>query len=175
VEQGVQALHYFNPDLPSGEHVKNFAGINAAKIENESEIQQGYAASCEFNNTGIAVNRLYLSAIRLRLKGRVPPGMKELRHLNKYFRKYWGKLLVGILITIVARIFSLVMPSYVKNIVEVVEQFNQGALDRSMAGQLLLEYICHHLWGGPALGLLHLPDAADHHQCVSLYRIRPEK
>ena len=61
--------------------------------------------------------------------------MKELRHLNKYFRKYWGKLLVGILITIIARIFSLVMPSYVKNIVEVVEQYNSGALDRVLAGQ----------------------------------------
>lgn len=67
--------------------------------------------------------------------------MKELRHLNKYFKKYWGKLLVGILITIVARVFSLVMPSYVKNIVEVVEQYNQGALDRSLAGDRLLEYI----------------------------------
>ena len=67
--------------------------------------------------------------------------MKELRHLNKYFRKYWGQLLVGILITVVARIFSLVMPSYVKNIVEVVEQYNQGALERSLAGQQLLEYI----------------------------------
>ena len=67
--------------------------------------------------------------------------MKELRHLNKYFRKYWGKLLVGILITVIARIFSLVMPSYVKNIVEVVEAYNQGGLDRSLAGQLLLEYI----------------------------------
>lgn len=67
--------------------------------------------------------------------------MKELRHLNKYFRKYRAKLLVGVLITIVARIFSLVMPSYVKNIVEVVEQYNSGVLSQSDASNLLLEYM----------------------------------
>lgn len=67
--------------------------------------------------------------------------MKELKHLNKYFRKYRIQLLVGVLITIVARIFSLVMPSYVKNIVEVVEQYNSGILSQADAGNLLLEYM----------------------------------
>jgi ATP-binding cassette subfamily B protein len=67
--------------------------------------------------------------------------MKELKHLNKYFRKYRTQLLVGVLITIVARIFSLVMPSYVKNIVEVVEQYNSGILSQGDAGNLLLEYM----------------------------------
>lgn len=67
--------------------------------------------------------------------------MKDLRHLNKYFKKYKSKLLIGIVITIIARIFSLIMPSYVKNVIEVLEKYNGGILDKADAGSLLLEYM----------------------------------
>ncbi|PCJ98405.1 MAG: ABC transporter [Flavobacteriaceae bacterium] len=67
--------------------------------------------------------------------------MKELKHLNKYFKKYWVKLLLGIIITIIARIFSLVMPSYVKKSFEVVEGFINKTIIESEAKDLLLEYI----------------------------------
>ena len=67
--------------------------------------------------------------------------MKELRHLNKYFRKYWLKLLLGILITIVARVFQLVMPSYVKKIIEVVEKYLAAELTETVARQQLMEFI----------------------------------
>jgi ATP-binding cassette subfamily B protein len=67
--------------------------------------------------------------------------MKELKHLNKYFRKYWFKLLMGILITIIARVFQLVMPSYVKNIIGTVEQYLEGGITESLAREQLLEYI----------------------------------
>lgn len=67
--------------------------------------------------------------------------MKELKHLNKYFKKYWLKLFVGILITIIARVFQLVMPSYVKKSIEVVEQFVARDLTEATARTLLLEYI----------------------------------
>ena len=67
--------------------------------------------------------------------------MKDLRHLNKYFKKYRSKLLIGIVITIIARIFSLIMPSYVKNVIEVLEKYNGGILDKADAGSLLLEYM----------------------------------
>ncbi|NAS11217.1 ABC transporter ATP-binding protein [Poritiphilus flavus] len=67
--------------------------------------------------------------------------MKELRHLNKYFKKYWLKLLLGIIITIIARVFQLVMPSYVKNSIEVVENYVSNQLEESAARDLLLEYI----------------------------------
>lgn len=67
--------------------------------------------------------------------------MKELRHLNKYFRKYWFKLAVGIVITIIARVFTLVMPSYVKNSIEVVEQFVADTVSETEARELLLQYI----------------------------------
>ena len=39
--------------------------------------------------------------------------MKELKKLNKYLYKYRYKLLAGLLITIVSRIFSLVTPRLV--------------------------------------------------------------
>ena len=67
--------------------------------------------------------------------------MKELKHLNKYFRKYWLKLLLGILITIVARVFQLVMPSYVKKIIEVVEKYLAAELTETVARQQLMEFI----------------------------------
>ncbi|SFR50890.1 ATP-binding cassette, subfamily B [Robiginitalea myxolifaciens] len=67
--------------------------------------------------------------------------MKELRHVNKYFRKYWKKLFIGTLITIIARVFQLVMPSYVSNIIEVVEKYGQGLIAKGPAQQDLLLYI----------------------------------
>ena len=67
--------------------------------------------------------------------------MKELRHLDKYFKKYWLKLFIGIIITIIARIFQLVMPSYVKKSIEVVENFVASEIAEPQARDLLLEYI----------------------------------
>ena len=67
--------------------------------------------------------------------------MKELKHLNKYFRKYWFKLLIGIIITIIARIFQLVMPSFVKKSIEVVETYVGNEIGESAARELLTEYI----------------------------------
>jgi ATP-binding cassette subfamily B protein len=67
--------------------------------------------------------------------------MKELKHLNKYFKKYWLKLLSGIVITIIARIFSLVMPSYVKKSIETVEHYFANDLSKADATDELLTYI----------------------------------
>ncbi len=67
--------------------------------------------------------------------------MKELKHINKYFKKYRWKLLLGILITIIARVFSLVMPSYVSKSVDTVEKFASGNLSESAAKGMLFEYI----------------------------------
>ena len=67
--------------------------------------------------------------------------MKELKHLNKYFKKYWLKLFFGIIITIVARLFQLIMPSYVNNSITVVEQYIKAEIEKSSAQELLLEYI----------------------------------
>ena len=67
--------------------------------------------------------------------------MKELKHLNKYFKKYSLKLILGVFITIIARVFSLVMPSYVKNSIEVVENYIKKDIDKVQATDLLTEYI----------------------------------
>jgi ATP-binding cassette subfamily B protein len=52
--------------------------------------------------------------------------MKELQHLNKYFLKYKWHLLIGVIITIVARIFLLFTPRYVKKIFAAVEKYKSG-------------------------------------------------
>ncbi|WP_282113457.1 ABC transporter ATP-binding protein [Maribacter stanieri] len=67
--------------------------------------------------------------------------MKELKHLNKYFKKYWLKLFLGIIITVVARLFQLIMPSYVNNSITVVEQYIKAEIEKSTAQELLMEYI----------------------------------
>lgn len=51
--------------------------------------------------------------------------MKELQYINKYFLKYRTKLLLGLLITIVARIFSLFAPRLIGNSLTAVEQYLQ--------------------------------------------------
>ena len=67
--------------------------------------------------------------------------MKELKHLNKYFKKYWLKLLIGMVITVIAKIFQLVMPSYVKKSIQVVENFIGGEISKEIAKNMLLEFI----------------------------------
>lgn len=67
--------------------------------------------------------------------------MKELKHLNKYFKKYWLKLLVGMVITVIAKIFQLIMPSYVKKSIQVVENFIGGEISKEIAKNMLLEFI----------------------------------
>lgn len=67
--------------------------------------------------------------------------MKELKHLNKYFKKYWQKLVIGLFITIVARILQLVMPSYVKQSIGVIEDYMGSKISESAAKDLLLQYI----------------------------------
>jgi len=63
--------------------------------------------------------------------------MKALRHLNKYFLEYWKKLLIGLLITVSARVFSLVMPSYINKSIQTIEQFFKGEIDKAHAQELL--------------------------------------
>lgn len=56
--------------------------------------------------------------------------MKELRHLNKYFLKYKYKLIVGIIITIIARIFLLFTPRYVRKIFTAIEKALDGTITK---------------------------------------------
>lgn len=50
--------------------------------------------------------------------------MQELKYLNKYLFKYKWKLLLGIIITIISRIFSLFTPKLVGNSMTLIEKSN---------------------------------------------------
>jgi len=54
--------------------------------------------------------------------------MKELQYLNKYFVKYKFHFLLGIIITIVAQIFSLFTPKLISKSFTLIENFNQNKL-----------------------------------------------
>ncbi len=54
--------------------------------------------------------------------------MRALRHLNKYFSKYKYRLLIGLVITIIARIFATLVPSFVGDSVDVVQQYLDGEI-----------------------------------------------
>ena len=56
--------------------------------------------------------------------------MKELRHLNKYFLKYKYRILAGIIITIIARIFLLFTPRLVSKIFAAIEKGLDGTLTK---------------------------------------------
>lgn len=52
--------------------------------------------------------------------------MKELQHLNRYFIKYRWRLIFGLLITIIARIFALLTPKFIGDSVDIVEKYING-------------------------------------------------
>jgi ATP-binding cassette subfamily B protein len=54
--------------------------------------------------------------------------LKALQHLNKYFAKYKGRLFLGLVITIAARIFTLFVPDLVGNSVTVIEEYVNGKI-----------------------------------------------
>ena len=56
--------------------------------------------------------------------------MIELQYLNKYFLKYKYQLLIGIVITIVARIFLLFTPRYVRKIFTAIENGLNGSISK---------------------------------------------
>ena len=54
--------------------------------------------------------------------------MRALGHLNKYFLKYKYRLIIGLIITIIARIFSIAVPKFVGDSVDIVEQYINGEI-----------------------------------------------
>ncbi|RMA58029.1 ABC transporter ATP-binding protein [Ulvibacter antarcticus] len=54
--------------------------------------------------------------------------MKELQYLNRYFYKYRGRLIFGLLITIIARIFALLTPKFIGDSTDIVEKYINGEL-----------------------------------------------
>ena len=54
--------------------------------------------------------------------------MKELKHVNKYFLKYKWHLIIGLFITIAARIFALVTPRLIRESTNAIEKFVNGEI-----------------------------------------------
>ena len=69
--------------------------------------------------------------------------MKELRHLNKYFFKYRRNLIIGSIITIIARLFLLYTPRYVKKIFVTIEQYYDKSITEDVFRADLLEAILY--------------------------------
>ncbi len=70
--------------------------------------------------------------------------MKELKHINKYFYKYRYRLLSGIVITIIARIFLLFTPELIGSSVDVIDEYRKGIVtDISVVKSELLKNILY--------------------------------
>jgi ATP-binding cassette subfamily B protein len=52
--------------------------------------------------------------------------MKALQYLNKYFFKYKYQLLIGIIITVLSNIFTLEVPRFIKESVNIAEEYRTG-------------------------------------------------
>ena len=66
--------------------------------------------------------------------------MKHLTYVNKYFYKYRKQLIWGVLITIIARLFSLVMPKSVQYAIKAVEDYLASPTSEKSIGSDLLLY-----------------------------------
>lgn len=55
--------------------------------------------------------------------------MKELKYLNKYLVKYKYRLVFGILITVFSKILAIQVPSFIKNSLNIVEDYNKGLVN----------------------------------------------
>jgi len=68
--------------------------------------------------------------------------MKELRYLNKYFIKYKFSFLLGIVITIIAQIFSLFTPKLISKSFKIIESFTKdSSISKSVVQQELISNI----------------------------------
>lgn len=67
--------------------------------------------------------------------------MKELRYLNKYFVKYKFHFLLGIIITIIAQIFSLFTPKLISKSFKAIEEFHKDNISPEIVKTQLVENI----------------------------------
>ena len=68
--------------------------------------------------------------------------MKELKKLNKLFAKYKWQLIGGVIVTIVSRVLSLVLPKYVGKIINLLNDYtNASETQQEVIGDQLTLYI----------------------------------
>ena len=70
--------------------------------------------------------------------------MKELKYLNKFFLKYRNRIVIGVLITIIARIFALVAPNLIGDSITLIEKYflleeiSRENLEKNLLNNILL-------------------------------------
>ena len=70
--------------------------------------------------------------------------MKELQYLNKFFFKYRNRIVIGVLITIIARIFALVAPNLIGDSITLIEKYflleeiTKENLEKNLLNNILL-------------------------------------
>ena len=69
--------------------------------------------------------------------------MKALKHLNKYFYKYRYRLIIGIVITIVAKIFSLFTPRLIGKGINILESYLDESITYEIAKANLINTILY--------------------------------
>jgi len=67
--------------------------------------------------------------------------MKELQHLNKYIFTYRYKLLIGIAITILAKIFALFTPRLVGESINIIVAKLNGEIDTTFKADLTINIL----------------------------------
>jgi ATP-binding cassette subfamily B protein len=79
--------------------------------------------------------------------------MKALQHLNKYFYKYRYRLIVGIIITIVAKVFALFTPRLIGASINVVSDRLDGEITNEVFKTELMTNILYLLGAAIIAGL----------------------
>ena len=67
--------------------------------------------------------------------------MKSLKYLNKLFYKYRFRILIGILITIIARIFALVAPNLIGDSITIIDNYLSNGNDPTIVKKNLINNI----------------------------------
>jgi len=65
--------------------------------------------------------------------------LKALRHLNKYFYKYRGRLLAGLLITVIANLFKIFVPAKVGNSINAIDSYLKGQITLEAKNAIIVE------------------------------------
>ncbi|MGB0981062.1 MAG: ABC transporter ATP-binding protein [Winogradskyella sp.] len=80
--------------------------------------------------------------------------MKALKHLNKYFFKYRYRLIIGIIITIIAKIFVLFTPKFVGASIDLVDDKLNNKITTAFFQQELLTNVLYIIGAAIVVGLL---------------------
>ena len=80
--------------------------------------------------------------------------MKSLVYLNKFFYKYRFRILIGILITIIARIFALVTPNLIGDSITIIENYLSDGNDPAIVKRSLINNIVLIIGASITAGLL---------------------